>query len=239
MNYNSSQEENREESSSRFKPRSSGTPYRARSPDANRNRLPARRPAYSTFGVASEEKAPYAPRSYSNASPRTSSFGNRSGFKSNSRPSFGKSNFKKPGEPRKVMLLHELAQLPIRISNKNSSAVLTLVSKVVIPAKSFVAVPLGIAIDLKPYEFLRIVPAKELVKDGLFVLDHMIDAQHTGELTAYVGNYSDTTLEFSAGQQILEVLFHATPSTGLDRDAAEYIAVNDFSFTRPQRNNSY
>lgn len=113
---------------------------------------------------------------------------------------------------RKVKLLHPDSKLPSKKYIHDAGFDHYLIQDIVVPAKSFVRFPLGIAVEIKADEFLTIRSRSSMKMKGLSSADTTCDSFYTGELFGFLINHSEQDINLKKGERAVQLVFQKIPT---------------------------
>lgn len=108
----------------------------------------------------------------------------------------------------KVARLSPDAQIPIRGSPGAAGYDLYSSADTLIPKRTWVAVPTGIALQVPGDHYARIAPRSGLaLKYGIDVGAGVVDSDYTGEVKVILFNHSDEHFAIRMGDRVAQVIF--------------------------------
>ena len=114
---------------------------------------------------------------------------------------------------RKIKLLDPNAKIPTKAYPFDAGYDVYLTKDLTIPPKEMIQFKLGFAVEIHPGEMLTIRSRSSAKRKGVFCCDSTCDAGYTGQISAFIINYSNNTQEFKAGDRIVQIVWHNIPHT--------------------------
>ena len=116
--------------------------------------------------------------------------------------------------PINVKQVRDGARLPMRATDGSAGADICCVEPFSIAPGERVGVSTGLSFEIPQGYYGRVAPRSGLaVRHGIDVLAGVIDSDYRGELIVLLVNFSDTPVEFAAGDRIAQLIIeHAVPA---------------------------
>lgn len=108
---------------------------------------------------------------------------------------------------RAVELLHPNAKMPFKKYADDAGWDHYLTEDLILEPREFKKIDLGIAIEVKKGQMLKIATRSSITAQGVFVAESVCDPGYTGSLMTYVCNLTSDKKEFKQGERVFQFIF--------------------------------